>query len=103
MKLFISNIKNFEETETPKKNYLYFRKRKLLIFQEMELFSLPRKVSYTSGNRNPKKPLIFSQKKLFLYFGKRKPRKTFLYFLKKSFSYISGNGNPEKIIYISEN
>ena len=102
MKLFSSNIKNFEETETPQKNYLYFRKRKLLIFQEMELFSLPRKVSYTSGNGNPKKPhiftkkaflifweaetpkdlLIFSQKKLFLYFGKRKPRKNSLYFRK---------------------
>ena len=41
----------------------------------------------------PKKPalkifIVFSQKTLFLHFGKR----NFLIFSQKSFSYISGNG-----------
>ena len=52
--------------------------KKFLIFREMKISS-----------SNIKKFLIFSQKKAFLIF------------LETEFSYISGNGNPEKLPYIS--
>ena len=44
----------------------------------------PNKISYTSGNGNPKKTYIFS--KIYIS-GNGKPQKTF---------YISGNRSPEK-------
>ena len=50
----------------------------------------------------PKKLLIFSQKKLFLYFGKRKPEKTSIFSQKKLFLYFEKR-KPEKIPYISGN
>ena len=77
MELFIFNIKRFQETETPKK------------IPYISGSGNPKKVSYISGNGTfqstsrkflipqeaeaPKKFLLFSQKKLFLYFEKRKP------------------------------
>ena len=51
--------------------------QKFLIFREMEI---PKKIPYISGNGNAKKLLIFWETKLFLYFGKWKPRKSSLYF-----------------------
>ena len=64
-----------------------------LYFQEMEL----------SGS-SMKKFFMFSQKKSALIFQETKTPKKFLIFsLKKSFSYISGNGNSEKIPYVSGN
>ena len=48
-------------------------RKKLLIFQETEPFSAPQKIVYVSGNGNPENNL-----------------------------YISGCGNPEKIIILSE-
>ena len=101
MELFSSNVEKFQETETPKKNSLYFRKwnflalvlnKKILICSQKKVFLIfpemnpalftPRKISYTSGNGNPEKAsFIFS---------------------KESFYYILGNGNHEKLFYISE-
>ena len=92
MELFSSNVEKFQETETPKKNSLYFRKwnflalvlnKKILICSQKKVFLIfpemnpalftPRKISYTSGNGNPEKAsFIFS---------------------KESFYYILGNGN----------
>ena len=67
-------LKTFQETETLKK---------LLIFQEMELFSPPREnVSYLR---------------------KRKPRKNFLYFLKASCSYIWETEITKNVLFISGN
>ena len=51
-----------------------------------------------------KKIFVFSQKKSSLIFQETKTPKKFLIFsLKKGFSYISGNGNSEKIPYVSGN
>ena len=50
------------------KNFLYFLKRKLLIYQEMELF-------YISGNGNPEKVSdIFSKESFLLYFRNGHPK-----------------------------
>ena len=70
-------------------SWVYFRNgnpEKLLILQEMELFSP------SSKNKNIHPEKIYSNIK-----------KTFYIFSKESFSYILGNGNPEKILYISGN
>ena len=61
---------------------------------------------------NVKKFLIFSQRKTFLYFGKRKPRKNSLYFRKRNFLIFQEitfraqklkKAHSEKVSYISEN
>ena len=87
MELLVSNIKKFQETETPKKNpYISGNgnpKKSFLYFGEWNFLVRPEKISYISGNK--------------------KPEKISYIFLKESFSYISGNGYPEKIIYIAGN
>ena len=74
MEHFISNIKKFQELETPPK------------------------IPYIPGNRNPIKAFIIWEMKLFsppqekfLYFRKQKNRKKIINFSKESFSYISEN------------
>ena len=67
MGLFSSNLKNFQEVETLKK---------LLIFQEMKLFSPSREN--------------------FLYFRKQKPEKMYYIFSTESFSYISGKETSKR-------
>ena len=87
MELLGSNIKKIQETETPKK------------------------IIYISGNRNPKKASYIlgdgtfqSTPRKFLILQKTEPPKKFLIFSQKiTCSYVSGNGNSEKIPYISEN
>ena len=78
---------------------LYF-----LIFQEMKT---PKKAHCVSGNRNPKKAsyisgnilrsqktlLYFLERKLFLYFGKRKPWNKIIFQIMR-LSYISENSLP---------
>ena len=65
--------------------------KKFLIFPEMEPCtfqpklkkikkSTSTKISYTSGNKNPKKFLIFSQKKAVLIFWQTEPPKKFFIF-----------------------
>ena len=61
MELSSSNIKIF---------HTFSRKKAVLIFQE---------------TKTPKKLLIFQETELFLHFGKRKPRKNYLYFWKRNF------------------
>ena len=69
---------------------------------------IPKKLPYISGNRNPKKLLIFWEMRLSSPSSKnnkkKPPRENFLYsniFSKECCSYISRNGNPEKILYIA--
>ena len=86
----------------------------------MFLIFLIEKISHILGKWNflaviLKNFLNFLKRKLFLYFRKHKPRESFLYFWnrkpqnffyifsRESLSYISGNGHPEKILYISSN
>ena len=52
-----------------------------------------RKISYTSGNGNPEKLLVFSKKKVVLTFQEMETWKKL---------YISGNRSPEKTSYILE-
>ena len=87
----------------PEKNSLFYRKWNFLPlilkkFQETETL---KKASYISGNgtfqstlrkclifketETPKKFLIFSQRKLFLYLGNGNHEKCFLYFRKRNF------------------
>ena len=84
------------------KNFLYFLRRNLFLYfwkWNPALFSPssknkkihPEKIYYTLLLKNV---LYFFKRKLFVYFRNRKPQK-------ESFSYISGNGNAEKILYIS--
>ena len=90
---------------TPRENFLYSGKmelsssniKKFLTFSQEQDFLMFWKT------KNPKNFLYFLKRKLFLYFRKRKPRKNFLYLRKRKLFYISGNGNPEKISYISGN
>ena len=88
-----------EISESKIKEFLIFSQKKaFLIFPEMEpcIFSSrlkskknsPRENFLYSGkielsNSHIKKFIIFSRKKAFLYFEKRKPRKNFLYFLER--------------------
>ena len=82
---------------------IFSQKKASLIFSQKESFS------YISDNRT----LHFSVQareieknpsgKNFLYFRRRKSRKISCVFSKESFSYIPGNGNPDKISYISGN
>ena len=79
------------------KKFLYFLKRKhFLCFRKRNpaLFSLSsrnkkiqaEKIYYTSGNRSTEKTChIFLKRTPLLYFGKRKPQKTSLYFRKRNF------------------
>ena len=80
------------------------KKKAFLIFLEMESCTFWaqawRKKSTWENFLYSGKLLIISQK-LFLHFGKWKPRKKFLIFQETELSYISGNGNPEKRSYIS--
>ena len=89
MELFCSNIKKF------------------LTFSYISGNGNRPNIIYISGNRNPKKLLIFREMELFslsskkfLYFAKWKPRKKIFIFQETEFSYISGNGNPKKTSYI---
>ena len=79
MELLDPNIKKFQEEETLKK---------LLIFQEMELFSPPQEnleKIYFRKWKPLKTILNFLKRKLFLYFWKRKPQQNLLYFRKRNF------------------
>ena len=70
MELLGSNIKKFQEMETPKKNpYIsgIGNPKKASYFWEMELFSPPQKISY-----------IFSKESFCYIFGKGNPQKTFV-------------------------
>ena len=89
-KLFSSNIKKFQETENPEKLSLIFQEtktlKKLLIFQETELFSLSQENLLYFRKRKPRKKfLYFLKRKIFLYFGKRKSRQNFFCFGKLNF------------------
>ena len=59
-----------------KKFLIFSRKKALLIFRKMKLF-------YILGNGNPEKIPYISRNRTFLYLGKRKLRKKFLYFRKR--------------------
>ena len=106
-----------------RKNKKIYPEKKFPIF--WEILALILKNHYISGNRNPKKLLIFSQKeavlilqemetpKKFLIFFQKKafliyletetpPQKKILIFQETQLSYISGNRNPKKISYISQ-
>ena len=61
-----------------KKFLIFSQKKDFLIFRDMVL-------SYILGKENPEKVFYISGKGTFLYFGKRKPRKSFLYFKKRDF------------------
>ena len=102
----------------PEKNSLYFRKwnflalilKKFLHFLKIKLllYFLKKKFFLYFRKRNPALFSPSSRKKNpprenFLYFRKRKSQKISCAFSKESFSYIPGNGNPEKIPYISGN
>ena len=79
MELLDPNIKKFQEEETLKK---------LLVFQEMELFSPPQEnfaKIYFRKWKPLKTILNFLKRKLFLYFWKRKPQQNLLYFRKRNF------------------
>ena len=83
-----NEILHFLSTSPKNKKFLIFREmelsgfsiKKILIFPEMESCTFqpklkkekktPEKIYYASGNKSPKKLLIFSQKKLLFYFGK---------------------------------
>ena len=52
------------------------------------------------SSSNIRKFLIFSQTKAFLIFWEMELSSSNIFSI-ESFSYISGNGNPEKILYIS--
>ena len=98
---------------TPK-NFLIFREielsgskiKKFLLFPEMVKKIHPAKISYTLGNGNSEKNILFFLKrKLFLYFGKCKSRKN-PYFQETKLSYISGCSYPsqkiKKILYFGK-
>ena len=80
MEVLGSNIKKFQDTETPKINLLIFQEtetlKKFFVFWEMELFS----------------PTSKKEKNL--------PLKISFIFLRESCSYISENGNPKKVSHI---
>ena len=86
MELLGSNIKKFQETETPKK-ILYISgngnpEKSFLSFGKWNFSVRPEKISYISGNKNPEKISYI--------------------FLKESFSYISGNETPKKFFMFQE-
>ena len=98
----------FWETETLKKIPISgsANPNKLLLFQEMKLFSPSSKnkkihSEKVSNTLILKSFLYFLKRKLFLYFRERKPHKISQIVSKESFRYISGNRNPEKMLYIS--
>ena len=71
-----------------RKHFLYFRKRNLALFSlsSRNKKIQPKKIYYTSGSRNTEKTChIFLKRTPLLYFGKRKPPKTSLYFRKRNF------------------
>ena len=65
----------FQETKTPKEFLTCSQEKAFLIFQETET----------------------AKRKLFLYFGKRKPLKKILMLQETEPSYFSGNGNSKKL------
>ena len=70
MELSSSNIKKIIIFSQKKKSfsYIFSKERKI---KEIH----PRKISYTPGNGNPRKIfLYFLKRRLFLHFGKPKPR-----------------------------
>ena len=69
----------FQETKTPKEFLTCSQEKAFLIFQETET----------------------AKRKLFLYFGKRKPLKKILMLQETEPSYFSGNGNSKKTLHIS--
>ena len=80
------------------------KKKAFLIFLEMEsctFWAQAWKKKSTWENFLYSGKLLIISQKLFLHFGKWKPRKKFLIFQETELSYISGNGNPEKRSYIS--
>ena len=101
-----------EISECKIKEFLIFSQKKaFLIFPEMEpcIFQLkvkkqknpPRENLLYSrkielSNSHIKKFLIFSRKKAFLYFDKRKPRKNFLYFLERNIFLYFRKWKPQR-------
>ena len=80
------------------------KKKAFLIFLEMEsctFWAQARKKKSTWENFLYSGKLLIISQKLFLYFGKWKPRKKLLIVQETELSYISGNGNPKKRSYIS--
>ena len=101
-----------EISESKIKEFLIFLKRKLFLYFRKwnpAFFSSslknkknpPRENFLYSGkielsNSHIKKFLIFSRKKAFLCFEKRKPRKNFLYFLKRNISLYFRKWKPRR-------
>ena len=83
-KLFSSNIKEFQETEAPKKiPYISGNQnpRKAFYISENRVFQfVPRKFVILQKTKIPKKLLILSQKKAFLIFLETEiPKKLFIF------------------------
>ena len=81
MKLCSSNIKKFL-IFSQKKIFLYIRKEHLAHFTPSSHNEKihPKKISYTSRNRDPENFVIFSQKKAVLIFQKTEnPKKFFIF------------------------
>ena len=97
------------------KNFLYFFLKETHSEKISYIFSKER-FSYISGNRTlppppPQKKSLYCRKWNFfslpqenvLFVRKGKPQKNFLYFLKRNLFLHFGNGNTNKILYISGN
>ena len=91
----LAKVKKKRKRTQPPNNSLYFEKRPFLLWYL--------KNYYISGNGNPKKFLIFSQKEAVLILQETETPIKFLILSKESFSFLLGNGNPEKNTYISGN
>ena len=117
MELFSSNIKRFQETETPKKlSYISVNRSPRKISGNGTFQSTPRKFLILQETKTPKKFLTFSQKKDFLIFWKTEnPKKLFIVqevetlkklFISQEVTFRSRNirkTHSEKMSYISGN
>ena len=89
-----------------KRLLIFSQKRAFLIFLEMDFSAqswkikniYPEKISYILILKNS---LYFLKRKLFLYFGKRKPRKSSLYFRQRNFFNLQEElSKPQKIKFL---
>ena len=94
---FLKKTLNFQETyHAPLP-----RKKKLLIFQEMKLFSPPRENVLCFRKWKPlKNSLYFLKRKLFLYFWKREPSKNYLS-SRKLFIFQEVSFTLKNLLYLS--
>ena len=77
-----------------KKILIFFQKKAFLIFSQKNVFLIFLEMNLFTFNlrwKNKKNP----HRENFLYFRKRKPRKSFIFSSKESCSCVSGKGNPE--------